>query len=216
MYAHIVLGQKLSKSPPDYICFWPKGDLKIAALILRGVSALWEAAVRFVARCGLTKCVHQAEGRRKMNNFQNKVGFMLLLVVALIGGAIAQTGDEFKHTIIAPGDLKWVDLPTGQGQQRAVLFGDPAKTGPYTIRMKFPANTAIRPHSHPDDRQVTLLYGTLYLGQGNISDREKSAKVLPGTFFTEPRRVVHYGFTGTEEVITQVSGIGPTSTDYAK
>ena len=100
--------------------------------------------------------------------------------------------------------------------QRAVLFGDPSKQGPYTIRMKFPPNAAIPPHSHPDNRQVTLLSGTLYLGQGDKPDREKALEVELGTFFTKPRRVVHYGFTGNEEVVTQVSGVGPTSTDYVK
>ncbi|HJZ66891.1 MAG TPA: cupin domain-containing protein [Blastocatellia bacterium] len=151
-----------------------------------------------------------------MNTLQRKVALRLVLVLGLMGSAIAQTGGGFEHVIISPADLKWVDMPTGQGQRRAVLFGDPAKASPYTIRMRFPPNSIIPPHSHPDDRQVTVVSGTLYLGQGGRPDREKAIKAQPGTFFTEPRRVVHYGFTGPEEVITQVSGIGPTSTDYLK
>ena len=82
--------------------------------------------------------------------------------------------------------------------------------------MKFPPNTANPPRTHPDDRQVTVLSGTLYLGQGDKLDREKATKMLPGTFFTEPGKSVHYWFTGPAEVIAQVSGMGPTSTDYLK
>src|SRR5262245_36510083 len=99
-----------------------------------------------------------------MNTSQRKLALRLLLVLGLTSGAIAQTGAGFKQMIISPGDLKWVDMPTGQGQRRAVLFGDPTKPGPYTIRMRFPPNASIRPHTHPDDRQVTVISGTLYLG----------------------------------------------------
>lgn len=151
-----------------------------------------------------------------MNTLQRKATLRLVLVLGLVGSAIGQTGGGFEQVIISPGDLKWVDMPTGQGQRRAVLFGDTAKPGPYTIRMRFPPNATIPPHTHPDDRQVTVLSGTLYLGQGDKPDREKAIKVLPGTFFTEPRKAAHYGLTGPEEVITQVSGMGPTSTDYLK
>lgn len=84
------------------------------------------------------------------------------------------------------------------------------------MRMKFLPNTTNPPHTHPDDRQVTVLSGTWYLGRGDKLDREKATKVLPGTFFTEPGKAVHYNFTGPGEVITQVSGMGPTSTDYLK
>ena len=148
-----------------------------------------------------------------MNTFRKFV-FILVFLLALISRVNGQDGDAFKQMIIAPGNLKWTDMPNGA--QRAVLFGDPSKPGPYTMRMKFPPNSPIPPHSHPDNRQVTLLSGTLYLGQGNKLDRETALEIQPGTFFTEPRGVVHYGYTGNEQVITQVYGTGPTSTDYVK
>jgi hypothetical protein len=42
-------------------------------------------------------------------------------------------------------------------------------------------------------------------------NREKSERMTRGTFFIEPARSVHYNFTGPEEVLLQVSCIGPTS-----
>jgi quercetin dioxygenase-like cupin family protein len=152
----------------------------------------------------------------KTNVLQRAIGLTLLFALGLLAIAIGQTGAVFQHVVIAPSDLKWEDNAPRPGQRRAVLFGDPQKPGPFTQRVRFPANTLNAPHTHPDDRQVTVLSGTWYLGQGDKVDREKAIKVLPGTFFTEPGKAVHWAFTGPEEVIVQASGIGPTSTDYVK
>ena len=42
---------------------------------------------------------------------------------------------------------------------------------------------------------VTVLSGAWYLGQGDKPDRDRTTKVMPGTFFTEPAKEVHYEFT---------------------
>jgi len=137
-------------------------------------------------------------------------------VLYLLGNAAGQTGNLFRHAIINPLDLRWVENPARPGQRRAVLFGDPDRPGPYTYRVRFPPDTPNPPHTHNDDRQVTVLSGSWYLGQGDTLDRQKAVKVGSGTFFTEPGNSVHYNFTGAEEVIVQVSGMGPTSTKYLR
>jgi len=137
------------------------------------------------------------------------------LALTLITTIVAQTGD-FKYVLVGPEALKWEKNATQSGPLTAILFGDPARTGPYVIRVRFPPNILNPPHSHPDDRFVTILAGTAYLGQGDKPDRQKTTKLVPGTFFAQPAKAVHYEFTGPEEVIIQVSGVGPTSADFVK
>src|SRR5258708_4921394 len=142
---------------------------------------------------------------------QRKTALASVLGLVLIGSVIAQTGNRVHHVIVVPGDLKWVDHPTRPGQRSAVLYGSREQPGPYAVRVRFPPNTLNSPHAHPDDRMVTVLSGTWYLGQGDKPNRDKTTKVTPGTFFTEPAKEVHYEFTGPEEVIVQATGFGPTS-----
>ena len=63
--------------------------------------------------------------------------------------------------ILTPAELKW-ELQgglTAPGVEQLNLVGDPAKPGPYTIRLKFPKGFRIAPHTHPDSREVTILTG---------------------------------------------------------
>jgi quercetin dioxygenase-like cupin family protein len=151
-----------------------------------------------------------------MNGTPRGIGLTFVFALGLLQGASGQEGHGFPHVILSPSDLKWEDNATRPGQRRAVLFGDPQKPGPFTQRVRFPPNTFNPPHTHPDNRQVTVLAGTWYIGQGERVDREKAIRILPGTFFTEPGGAVHWEFTGTEEVIAQASGTGPTGTNYVK
>lgn len=64
---------------------------------------------------------------------------------------------DFKHVVITPAELNWVDNPRRPGQRTAILFGDPSKAGPYTQRVRFTPNTPNPPHTHPDNRQVTIV-----------------------------------------------------------
>jgi uncharacterized RmlC-like cupin family protein len=100
------------------------------------------------------------------------------------------------------------------GIQTRILKGNPNQTGLYTIQLKVPANTRIEAHSHCDDRVATVISGTWQLGYGSRFD-EKALKALPpGSFYTEPADVSHFARTGNEPVVVQISGYGPTSTEY--
>jgi quercetin dioxygenase-like cupin family protein len=55
-------------------------------------------------------------------------------------------------------------------------LGHPHPAGPYTIRLKFPANYAIPAHSHPTDENVVVVSGALTFGMGDAL-----AKALPPT-----------------------------------
>ena len=147
-----------------------------------------------------------------MSKSQRRTALIIALASGLAGGAFAYAqGEPAGRIVLAPSDLKWVNNPAPAGAQTAVLFGDPTKPGAYTMRVKFPPNTKNPPHTHPDNRQATVISGTWYFGHGDQLDPEKATKLTAGTFFTEPANTVHYNFTTSEEVIVQISGTGPTA-----
>ena len=101
------------------------------------------------------------------------------------------------------------------GMEQANLVGSPAKPGPYTLRLKFPAGYRLAPHTHPDYREITILSGTWYTGYGDKFD-EAALKVLPaGSFYTEPANVAHF-VEVREPVVIQVSGTGPSVRNFVE
>lgn len=137
-----------------------------------------------------------------------KLAFIVTVAV-LIGTAMAQTAAP-SAVALTPAEMKWQSqggLAT-PGMEQLNLVGDPAKSGPYTLRLKFPKGFTIAPHTHPDSREVTIISGTFATGYGEKFDAEK-LKILPaGSFYTEPADVPHY-IEIKEEVVLQVSGTGP-------
>jgi anti-sigma factor ChrR (cupin superfamily) len=102
-------------------------------------------------------------------------------------------------------DLKWIT--DSIGIKVAVLQGDPSKKGPYTMRIVFPANWKIAPHWHDEIESITILKGTLYVGNGGEFLTERAVQLKEGGFGRMPVGVVHYAFT-KEECIAQVHGMG--------
>lgn len=108
----------------------------------------------------------------------NKVwiaGMTAALAIGSIGVMRAQSG---AHVIQTPAEVKWGPAPPmlPAGAQIAVLAGDPGKSVPFTIRLKFPANYAIPAHSHPTDEHVVVVAGALSIGMG-----DKLSKTAAGT-----------------------------------
>jgi len=100
------------------------------------------------------------------------------------------------------------------GIETVVLKGDPDKAGVYTIMLRVPAHTKIAAHSHRDDRVATVISGTWHIGYGEKFDEAKLKALPPGSFYTEPPSVAHFAETGDEAVVVQITGFGPSSTDY--
>jgi len=96
----------------------------------------------------------------------------------------------------------------------AVPEGDPAKDGPFVMRVKLPDGTRIMPHTHPEDERVTVLSGTLYLGMGEKFNG-KAAKEMPAGSYGRTRAgVTHFGWVKGETVL-QLHGTGPWAVHYA-
>jgi pimeloyl-ACP methyl ester carboxylesterase/quercetin dioxygenase-like cupin family protein len=95
-----------------------------------------------------------------------------------------------------------------------VLKGDPDAPGVYTIMLCVPPHTRIAAHSHRDDRVATVISGTWRIGYGDKFDEAKLKALPPGSYYTEPPGQNHFAETGDEPVLVQITGFGPSSTDY--
>src|SRR6201987_213970 len=100
------------------------------------------------------------------------------------------------------------------GIRTVVLKGDPNNVGVYTIMLRVPAHTKIAAHSHRDDRVATVISGTWHIGYGEEFDQATLKALPPGSFYTEPPSEAHFAETGAEAVVVQITGFGPSSTDY--
>jgi quercetin dioxygenase-like cupin family protein len=105
-----------------------------------------------------------------------------------------------------------VDAAPLIGGQRANLAGDELKPGMYAYRFRFPANTKVQPHFHPDERVLTVMSGTLHVGYGEQFDESAMHALPAGSIWTEPANQPHYVWAKNGEVIIQVvGGNGPSA-----
>jgi mannose-6-phosphate isomerase-like protein (cupin superfamily) len=132
----------------------------------------------------------------------------LLAVPATAGGQLDRTAVD----IVAPADIKWMKNAAGTNEQ-AILFGDPAKPGPYVMRIKWlPKNNFSRPHTHPNDRFFVVISGTWWVGSGTKYDPDSTVAVKPGSYVIHYAGKPHYDGAKDEEAVIQVWGMGPNST----
>jgi quercetin dioxygenase-like cupin family protein len=96
----------------------------------------------------------------------------------------------------------------------AIVVGEPAREGPYTIRVKLPNGTKMMPHSHPEDRMYTVISGIFYIGLGDNFDAEKLQAYPPGSVVILPGNTSHFHWAKSGEYITQVTAIGPLGLEY--
>jgi len=144
------------------------------------------------------------------------MGRILAIVFAI---AFSQTGiasdiDRSAVEFVAPADLKWRRNPAGTNES-VVLFGDPAKPGPYVMQLKWLPGNMSRPHFHPNDRFFMVLSGTWWVGNGGKFDPEATVPMPAGTHVIHWAKGVHYDGAKTEPATILVWGEGPaTSTPF--
>ena len=100
------------------------------------------------------------------------------------------------------------------GLDSVFVTGDGNEKELFSLVFKAPANTAIQPHSHPDDRSCFVLSGLWYFGYGTVRDEAKLKAVPPGSNYTEPSGTVHFAGTKDQEAIVECTGVGPTGTTF--
>jgi len=96
--------------------------------------------------------------------------------------------------------------------EMATVYGDPSKPGHYISRAKFPPHVMSTPHTHPNDRFITVLEGTWYTGTGPVFDPDAAVPLGPGSVMKHPGGAAHWdGSADDYPVIIQVEGEGPAS-----
>jgi quercetin dioxygenase-like cupin family protein len=102
------------------------------------------------------------------------------------------------------------------GVQMTPLVGDSSKPGLYTVRVAIPANTQVPPHTHRDNRTVSVVSGTWSMAYGNAFDAKTLKALAPGSVYTEPAGQAHFSQTGDQPVVILVTGYGPSDTQFVK
>jgi pimeloyl-ACP methyl ester carboxylesterase len=100
------------------------------------------------------------------------------------------------------------------GIQTVLLYGDPAKPGPYALEIHVPPNTAIAAHTHRDDRFATVISGAWYFGYGARPGQTAVKPLTAGGLYTEPGGTAHFAFTRDQPAVVRLTGVGPTDTVY--
>jgi len=132
---------------------------------------------------------------------------LALLAVPLI----AQSG----HLVVPADQVRWAPAPPvlPAGAELAVLEGNPAESGPVTMRLRLPAGYDIPAHWHTTAERITVLSGSLHVGNGDKLDRGASQTLEPGGFLSLPAQMHHFAWTSAPTIV-QISLQGPFDLHY--
>jgi quercetin dioxygenase-like cupin family protein len=132
---------------------------------------------------------------------------LIVLAGSVLAHEVAGMEDAKEFT---PGEIAFKDDPAfPKGAQTVVLHGDPTKPGLFILRLKFPPNYLVPPHTHPGFETVTVLSGAMGSGMGEKADLSKGKMLAAGGMLALPANHAHYVWTSDEETIIQVAAVGP-------
>jgi quercetin dioxygenase-like cupin family protein len=138
-----------------------------------------------------------------------------LLAFCLTGLGIPAVDAAGTPTLLQPDALVWTPaegLPPGA--EVAVLYGDPTKDGPFTLRFKFPAGYEIATHSHPTDEFVTIVSGKGRMAFGATADAASAQPLAPGAFTVLPAGAWHHLWIDAD-MIVELHSTGPFGVELA-
>jgi len=115
-----------------------------------------------------------------------------------------------------PAQIPWQDNPSNPGVKSAILQGDPSKPGLYVQLVKWLPGNMSRPHFHPNDRFITVISGTWWVGTGETFDPASTVPMPAGTFVTHYGKQIHYDGAKEGETILQIVGEGPATSTPAE
>jgi hypothetical protein len=113
-----------------------------------------------------------------------------------------------------PDQIKWVAQENGSEQ--AVVVGDPSKPGMYIVLTKWTPGHMSHPHFHPNNRYITVLSGTWWVGTGRKYDPASTVPLPAGTFVTHFGKQVHYDGAKEGETVLEIVGEGPATQTAAE
>jgi hypothetical protein len=115
-----------------------------------------------------------------------------------------------------PDQIQW-SAADARGVQSAVVVGDPSKPGFYAVFTKWlKGNHFSRPHFHPNDRYITVLQGTWWVGSGPKFDPANTTPMPAGSFVTHFGKQVHWDGAKDEDAVLLIVGEGPATSTSAE
>jgi hypothetical protein len=111
--------------------------------------------------------------------------------------------------------IKWKEGPASlsAGAKFAVLEGDPAKEGLFTMRLWLPDGFKIQPHWHTKVEHVTVISGSFNIGMGDKFNQTATQEMPAGTFGFWPPEMRHFAWAKGDTVL-QLHGTGPWTITY--
>jgi hypothetical protein len=164
------------------------------------------------------------QARHHLRNAPDAIGIVVVTAAKCLGAALALSllpvflltgparAQQPEAIAIVPESLKWSPTPFPDVTV-AVVAGNPMATGTYAIFAKYKAGGRSAPHTHPDQRVVTVLSGTYYSGLGTIFDEAKLRPLHSGSVLIVPANTPHYALAKDGETVVQEVGTGPTATN---
>jgi hypothetical protein len=137
------------------------------------------------------------------------VATVIALSVAATGSRVTIAAEPINPKAVAiklPDQIPWVRRG---GADVAVLYGDPEKPGLYVVLQKWLPGNMSRPHWHPNDRVITVLKGTWWVGSSDKFDPDSTVPVPPGSVVTHFGKEIHYDGAKDEETTLVITGEGP-------
>lgn len=151
-----------------------------------------------------------------LSRFLSFVAFSAALTALPLSWAAAQTAAHTspeQPTEVKVDDLVWRELRTFPGAFVAIVQGDPAKEGHFTMRVRSPDGLYFPPHWHNTTEYITVLSGAWLYGTGETADRSSARELPAGTFIVSHAKTPHYAWSKGETVV-QVSGMGHMETIF--
>ena len=113
-----------------------------------------------------------------MSIYQKSRRYLLFAVVGIaalvsLGAARPTDLNPAAIKIQLPDQIKWDD-DLKRGESTAVLAGDPETPGIYVELVKWHAHHMSHPHFHPNDRFITVISGTWWVGTGTKFDPDST------------------------------------------
>ncbi len=135
------------------------------------------------------------------------VRWLLLCTLATGFTALAAEPDPKVVGYTLPENIAWKDNPA-RTNQTAILYGDPAKPGPYAVLIKWRAGNMSRPHYHERDRFFVVVSGTWWVGTG---PKASTKPMVAGSYVVDYANGIHYDGAKEADTIIALHGVGPVS-----
>lgn len=137
--------------------------------------------------------------------------FPIAGMLAVLSIATANAAELNPAAVIykLPDQIPWKDPLGISGAKSAILAGDPSKPGLYVQMVKWTAGNMSRPHFHPNDRFITVVSGTWWVGSGDKFDPNSTVPMPAGSFVTHFGKQVHYDGATDGEAVLLIVGEGP-------